>query len=128
MNTQVHDTTGRSPYELVFGQIPREVVFPSSKKSAIILEDLEADGVVLDSVDCHNSAISSNVQTTVKNLVRKVISVLVRIQMCLNVIMMMTMIVVLVSLSVFKRMMTSIMKPVVLMMVLGILMEVWIVW
>ena len=60
MNTQVHDTTGRSPYELVFGQMPREVVFPSSKKSAIILEeDLEADGVVLDSVDCHNSTISS---------------------------------------------------------------------
>ncbi|KAL5515249.1 hypothetical protein EMCRGX_G000390 [Ephydatia muelleri] len=59
MNTQVHDTTGRSPYELVFGQMPREVVFPSSTKSAIILEDLEADGVVLDSVDCHNSAISS---------------------------------------------------------------------
>ena len=50
----------RSPYELVFGQMPREVVFPSSKKSAIILEeDLEADGVVLDRVDCHNSAISS---------------------------------------------------------------------
>ena len=52
MNTQVHDTTGRSPYELVFGQMPREVVFPSSKKSAIILEvDLETDGVVLDSAD-----------------------------------------------------------------------------
>ena len=60
MNTQVHDTTGRSPYELVFGQMPREIVFPSSTKYAIILEeDLEADGVVLDSVDCHNSAISS---------------------------------------------------------------------
>ena len=60
MNTQVHDSTSRSPYELVFGQMPREVVFPSSKKSAIILEeDLEADGVVLDSADCHNSAISS---------------------------------------------------------------------
>ena len=59
MNTQVHDTTGRSLYELVFGQMPREVVFPSRKKSAIILEeDLEADGVVLDRVDCHNSAIS----------------------------------------------------------------------
>ena len=61
MNTQVRHTTGRSPYELVFGQMPREVVFLSSKKSAIILEeDLEADGVVLDSVDYHNSAISSN--------------------------------------------------------------------
>ena len=59
MNPQVHDTTGKSPFELVFGQMPREVVFPSSKKSAIILEDLEADGVVLDSVDCHSSALSS---------------------------------------------------------------------
>ena len=36
----------------MFGHMPREVVFPSSKKSAIILEeDLETDGVVLDSVD-----------------------------------------------------------------------------
>ena len=60
MNTQVHDTTGRSPYDLVFGQMPREVVFPSSKKSAIILkEDLEADGVVLDNIDRHDSAIST---------------------------------------------------------------------
>ena len=60
MNTQVHDTTGRSPYELVFGQMPREVVFPSSKKSTIILEeDLETDGVVLDSADCHNSAVNT---------------------------------------------------------------------
>ena len=32
--------------EFVFGHMPREVVFPSSKKSAIILEeDLETDGV-----------------------------------------------------------------------------------
>ena len=69
MNTQVHDTTGRSPYELVFGQMPREVVFPSSKKSAIILEeDLEADGVVLDSVDCHNSVITTKSTNDSKEL------------------------------------------------------------
>ena len=69
MNTQVHDTTGRSPYELVIGQMPREVVFPSSKKTAIILEeDLEADGVVLDSVDCHNSVITTKSTNDSKEL------------------------------------------------------------
>ena len=39
---------------------PEKLYFHQAKKSAIILEeDLEADGVVLGSVDCHNSAISS---------------------------------------------------------------------
>ena len=29
MNTQVHETTGHSPYELVFGQKPHAAIFPS---------------------------------------------------------------------------------------------------
>ena len=28
MNTQVHETTGHSPYELVFGQKPHATLFP----------------------------------------------------------------------------------------------------
>ena len=53
------------------------------QKSVIILEDMETYGVVLDSADCQ----ILNVQTKVKNPVRKGISVLVRILMCLNVMM-----------------------------------------
>ena len=50
MNTQTHESTGSSPYELVFGQKPRSVLFPSNEQaySTIILEeDLEKDGVNL---------------------------------------------------------------------------------
>ena len=48
MNTQVHETTGSTPYELVFGQKPREVVFLPGKSSGVIMEeDLEADGFIL---------------------------------------------------------------------------------
>ena len=30
INTQIHDTTGASPYELVLGQKPCSVVFPTT--------------------------------------------------------------------------------------------------
>lgn len=46
MNTQTHESTGSSPYELVFGQKPRSVLFPISEQvchNMIILE--EEDGV-----------------------------------------------------------------------------------
>ena len=112
MNTQVHDTTGRSPYELVFGQMPREVAFLSSKKSAIILEeDLETDGVVLESADCHNSVINTKCTNESEEPSQEG-------SLCIgqNPDVMM---IVLVSLGVFKRsMVTSMMKPVVLGMVL----------
>ena len=49
MNTQVHETTGTSPYELVFGQKPRSVVFPTSAATGVIFEeDLTDDGVHFD--------------------------------------------------------------------------------
>ena len=48
MNTQIHETTKCSPYEVVFGQKPRDVVFPS-EKLLILEEDLEFDGVDLES-------------------------------------------------------------------------------
>ena len=49
MNTQIHEATGSSPYELVFGQKPRSVLFPSEGKPSVVLEeDLEGDGVTLD--------------------------------------------------------------------------------
>ena len=127
MNTQVHDTTGRLPYELVFGQMPREVVFLSSKKSAIFLEeDLEADGVVLDSVDCHNSAITTKSTNDSEEPCQEgnlCIGQIPDVSKCdddsagdrARV-------------HVFKRMMmTSVMKPVVLRMILETLVEIQIV-
>ena len=46
-NTQVHETTGACPYELVFGQKPREVLFPSGQKHDVIFEeDLECNVVL----------------------------------------------------------------------------------
>ena len=49
MNTQVHETTGTSPYELVFGQKPRSVLFPTSTAVGVILEeDLMDDGLHLE--------------------------------------------------------------------------------
>ena len=48
MNTQIHETTKCSPYEVVFGQKPRDVVFPS-EKLLILEEDLEFDGVDFES-------------------------------------------------------------------------------
>ena len=45
MNTQVHETTGSTPYESVFGQKP-SCFFPTDKSSGVIMkEDLEANGV-----------------------------------------------------------------------------------
>ncbi len=49
MNIQAHTTTGSSPYELVFGQKPRAVLFPSGKSSKPLLEeDLEKDGIHIE--------------------------------------------------------------------------------
>ena len=48
MNTQVHETTGHSPYELVFGQKPRTMQFAEGVPSLIKEEDLELDGVVFE--------------------------------------------------------------------------------
>ena len=41
MNTQTHEATGTSPYELVFGQKPRSVIFPSKKSVGVLEEELE---------------------------------------------------------------------------------------
>ena len=45
MNTQVHDTTGASPYELVFGQKARSVIFPTQQSAIVLEEDLADEGI-----------------------------------------------------------------------------------
>ena len=45
MNTQVHDATGACPYELVFGQRTRAVIFPTQQSGIIFEEDLADEGV-----------------------------------------------------------------------------------
>ena len=50
MNTQVHETTGHSPYELVFGQKPHATIFPGGDGTTMAKEeDLEFDGIVFES-------------------------------------------------------------------------------
>ena len=41
MNTQVHDSTKHTPYELVFGQPPRSHIIPDSFQGEINEEDIE---------------------------------------------------------------------------------------
>ena len=49
MNTQLHETTGHSPYELVFGQKPHATVFPKDDGTTIPNEeDLELNGIVFE--------------------------------------------------------------------------------
>ena len=49
MNIQTHDATGTSPYELVFGQKPQTILFPSGKCTQPVLEeDLERDGIQIE--------------------------------------------------------------------------------
>ena len=43
MNTQVHDTTGASRYELVFGQRARTFIFPTQQCAIVLEEDGLAD-------------------------------------------------------------------------------------
>ena len=58
MNIQVLEATCACPYELVFGQKPRSVLFPANKDTVVILEqDLEEDGVICD--DQNEEATSS---------------------------------------------------------------------
>ena len=47
-STQVHETTGHSPYKLVFGQKPHTKQFAEGVPSLIKEEDLEPDGVVFE--------------------------------------------------------------------------------
>ena len=56
MNTQVHETTGHSPYELVFGQKPRTMKLAGEGAPSIIKEDdLELDGVVFEDEKVNNN-------------------------------------------------------------------------
>ena len=49
MIIQVHETTGHSPYELVFSQKPHATVFPVSDGTRVTNEeDLELDGIVFE--------------------------------------------------------------------------------
>ena len=52
MNTQVHETTRHSQYELVFGQKPRTMQFADGAPSFIKEEDLEFNGVVFGRWKC----------------------------------------------------------------------------
>ena len=49
MSTQVHETTGHSPYKLVFGQKPHATILPRGDGTTITNEeDLELDGTVFE--------------------------------------------------------------------------------
>ena len=49
INIQVHETTGHSPYELVFGQKPHATVFPGGDGTRVTSEeDLELDRIVFE--------------------------------------------------------------------------------
>ena len=49
MNTQMHETTGHYPCELVFGQKPRPVVFGGVEGVSMANEDnLEVDGIIFE--------------------------------------------------------------------------------
>ena len=45
MNIQVHDATGASPYELVFSQKARTVIFPTQQNAIVLEEDLADEGI-----------------------------------------------------------------------------------
>ena len=49
MNTQMHETTGHSPYKLVFGQKPHATIFTKGDGTIITNEeDLELDGIMFE--------------------------------------------------------------------------------
>ena len=49
MNSRLHETTGHSPYELVFGQKPRRVVFGGVEGVSMANEeDLEVDRIIFE--------------------------------------------------------------------------------
>jgi len=57
MNTQVHETTGHAPYELVFGQKLHTMKFAGEGAPTLIKEeDLEFDGVVFEDENVNNIA------------------------------------------------------------------------
>ena len=43
----MHDTTGASLYELVFGQRARTVIFPTQQSAIVLEEDLADEGIHL---------------------------------------------------------------------------------
>ena len=53
MNTKLHETTGHCPYELVFGQKARPVVFGGVEGVSMVNEkDLEVDGIIFEYMVC----------------------------------------------------------------------------
>ena len=71
MNIQVHETTGHSPYELVFGQKPHATIFPGGDETTITNEeDLELDGIVFESNEVrHNLYLDVLIATRILFLV-----------------------------------------------------------
>jgi len=67
MNTEVHETTKATPYELVFGQRPHTSLFLSEQAPKMITEEhLEEDGLECESnppIPPHSEANSLNPQT-----------------------------------------------------------------
>ena len=73
MNIQVYETTGHSPYELVFGQKPHDhaTIFPGGDETTITNEeDLELDGIVFESNEVrHNLYLDVLIATRILFLV-----------------------------------------------------------
>ena len=55
MNTQVHETTGHSPYELMFGQKLHATIFPGGDATMMTKENLEFDGTVFESNEARHN-------------------------------------------------------------------------
>jgi len=62
MNRQVHSTTGKSPYEVVFKQLMPDhpQIFAAQQSTAIVLEHLESLDTITPSIDPQLHAISTN--------------------------------------------------------------------
>ena len=52
MNTQLYETTGHCPYELVFGQKPLPIVFGGVEGVSMVNEDLEVHGITFEDMVC----------------------------------------------------------------------------
>ena len=53
MNTQLHEKIGHCPYELVFEQKPRPIVFGAVEGVTMVNEeDLEVDGIIFEDMVC----------------------------------------------------------------------------
>ncbi|KAL5503594.1 hypothetical protein EMCRGX_G010567 [Ephydatia muelleri] len=76
MNIQVHDTTGASPYELVFGQKARTVIVPTQQNAIVLEDDLADEGIdnVVDEAEedtLHAEVSAAESETTEREVLEK---------------------------------------------------------